>query len=223
MLTFCDTLEAPVFEVKKYVPNEEWGFHGIPAYIDLDDDRGRIFGTIHLDIPQEELPETCYAVFLDPSNVIIVRSMHSSHGTPLKPNRILCTTDLSPYFRKAPSDNTIVWLKDGKVVQVTRETFQEIAESQQEPVSLVNEVNEVVRLGVGSFFKAQHLDNDFKESTHVPPPPKTDPKGWVRGKTKVNGEEVSIPFDPKDVASVAPDQSWGVITKEDARVPISIH
>lgn len=114
-------------------------------------------------------------------------------------------------------------------MQVDRDTFQKVVEMQEQPASLVAEINEVARVGVGSFIKDDRLDNDFKEppiskaATRLNrPDPANDSDNTVWGIRRVNGEEERIGFDPKDVASVGRDQSWGVITKDDARVPISI-
>lgn len=220
--------------MKKSASSEsELALHGIPAYIDLDDKRGRVFGTIHLDIPQEGLPEVCYAVFLDPSNAIIVRSAHfDDSSTPPKPKKILCTTDLSSHWRQAPSDHTLVWLAGGRVVQVDRDTFQKIVEAQQGPATLVNEVNHVIRLGIGSFIKSERLaDDDVK--TQPPPVLKpqesqlsrsdpVDDSKMLSGTMKIDGKDVEVKFKGEDVLQVSHEDSWGAITKDDARVPISI-
>mgnify|MGYP005988541835 CR=1 FL=1 len=209
------------------MPNKEWPHHGIPAYIDLDDKRGRVFGTVFPDILQEQLPENCYAVFLDPANAIIVRSRQCSDGELSAPNRILCTTDLSPNFRKSPRDHIIVWLDGDRVIQVDRANYQKIVDSHQGPTTLVAESSHVVRLGVGSFFEDKSLDNDF-ETKSIPNPPKSKPvrpdgnNATLSGTVRIDGKEKQIAFNPEDVKKVTGDQSWGVITKDDTRVPVSI-
>lgn len=186
-----------------------------------------MFGTILPDIPQEQLPENCYAVFLDPSNAIIVRSTQCSDGELSTPNRILCTTDLSPNFRKPPGDHTIVWLDDDQAIQVDRINYQKLVDTYQGPATLVAEINHVVRLGVGSFFDDKSLDNDF-EAKPIPNPPKSksvqsdESNPTLSGTVKLNGKEEQIAFNPEDVKQITGDQSWGVITKADARVPVSI-
>lgn len=208
------------------MPKTDWALHGIPVYIDLDYERGRVFGTIHLDIPQEGLPEVCYAAFLDPSNAIIVRSVNFDSSTQPKPKQIFCTTDLDPQWRKAPGDHTIVWLSDGVAVQVDRDNFRKVVELQQEPASLVHDVNHVVRLGIGSFVKTEHGFKEQPKKMQKSQLGRSDPPNdsgcMISGFMEIDGKEVQVEFEAGSLMSVSHEDSWGVITRDDARVPISI-
>jgi hypothetical protein len=184
--------------------------HGTPVYIDLDDGRGRILGTVHLDIPQGGLPEPCYAVFLDPANAIIVRSLYAetSAAAPSdKPKRIFCSANVGQAWKKAPSGSKLIWVSPGiapdNILQVSPDEFSRLLKSMpDEPVSFVNEMNHVERIGVGTFVDDKMLHNDFEESPAI------------------DGDLVH--FDPKSVVSVGTGESWGVISLDDVRIPVSI-
>ncbi|OTA97778.1 hypothetical protein M434DRAFT_194620 [Hypoxylon sp. CO27-5] len=68
------SLQGPIFEVRPHVPKKRWDRHGIPVEIDLEDDRGIATGALHLDVPDESISYPCYALFLDPSKALILRT-----------------------------------------------------------------------------------------------------------------------------------------------------
>jgi hypothetical protein len=203
--------QAPVFEVQSYQPPQPWDRHGTPASIDLGDERGKVYGSIFLDLPHEPLPFPCYAVFIDPAHAIIVRSKHMD--TADKPKSILSTSSLPPTFRKAERGTRIIWLRPGvtedSVVQISQENYDNLLAGMSGHVSLVSEINQVVRIGVGIFVK-EHSPGSNKSGDEKP----------------INAEEyekkVGKELQLSDVLHVSGDESWGIVTRDDAWVPVSI-
>lgn len=205
--------------MKTYQPKGGPERHGVPASIDLDDERGECIGSIHLDIPDETLEFPCYAIFIDPANALIIKSKHSesyvdppSGRTKQRPKPILSTTGLARSMRKPPRGSTILWvggdpnhpdpsLRQSKPVQVTQETLEQVMANFKQQVSLVNESNHVMRIGVGSFFKEHNPEGK--------PADKYDPK--------IHGE-----LTPDKLKYVGGDDSWGVVTRDDAVIPVQI-
>lgn len=179
----------------------------MPTVIDFGDERGEVHGTVFLDIPGEPLLSPCYALFLDPANAIIIRSKHTRPGSN-EPAAILSTSSLSTSMRKAKPGTRILWLRGGRVVQVDQAQYDGLLSRMEVQSTLVTESNTVVRIGIGQFVKEHKSDaggDDKGESSSNKDP-------------KVAASDLNL----DDVLHVSGDESWGVVTKEDAWVPVSI-
>lgn len=210
--------------VKPYRSRRSWRRHGIPITIDLDDERGSWYGEVYLDIRKEQIPFLCYALFLDPANAIIVQSKHLESSKvgqdtrstqKLVPRNILCTQDLHPNMRRTPEGGTIIWINRDQrslAVQISDDTYRQLLETHGNN-SLVNEVNHVTRIGIGTLVRKSQAKAEEEEEEEIDsdinPPLRWDPA--------IHGE-----LDPKNVMQVGGDESLGPITKEDAKVPVTI-
>ncbi|KAL4889851.1 heterokaryon incompatibility protein-domain-containing protein [Aspergillus ambiguus] len=221
-------IEGPLYEVKTYRSKVAWPRHGVPATIDLEDERGKWNMAIYFDFPGEPIQFPCYALFLDKGNAIIVRSKQlecyrddrgNIHPERMVPKPIFCTGDLIPKMRKTPEGSTIVWLPSDKgsedpigrhrAVQITDETYFKLQHEIGGGHSLVNETNHVVRIGVGTLVARSG-------------------RSWTGEEREVDDCDIgeAVDYDPKvhdlrDMQIVTGD-SWGCITEADARVPVTI-
>jgi hypothetical protein len=165
-------------------------------------------------MPHESLPFPCYAMFIDPAHAIIIRSKHMDAAN--KPKSILSTSKLSPTFRKAHRDSRIIWIRagvtEGDYLQISQEDYDNLLAGISGHVSLVSEINQVVRIGVGIFVKDDLLGSDMNS--------REKPRIWrsVEEYEKEKGEK----FQPSEILNVTGDESWGIVTRDDAWVPVSI-
>ena len=167
-------------------------------------------------MPDAPMEFPCFALFIDPANALIIRAIEDEEraDAQFRPRRsvsrrILCTTDLAREMRKPPRGSTILWVggennpdpakRTPKPVQVTAETFDKVTANFTQQVSLINKSNHVVRIGVGTFFK----DNAYEGERPV---------------AKAKGEKLTL----EDIRHVQGDESWGVITRDDAAIPVQI-
>ena len=195
--------------------------------IDLGDERGTCVGAVHCDLEDEPLEFPCYALFLDPANALIIKSQHrepckddkdNAHEDRLVPKRILCTTDLGTRKSRTPQESVIVWLRtdrpgvSGDIVQISTDEFERLARQSGAMEgwenSFIDKSQYVIRIGIGVFVKGGGKPDDNGagkgDSTRS-----YDPK--VHGKLKL-----------EDVLHVEGDQSWGVVTKHDTKIPVAI-
>lgn len=208
-------MQGPIFEVRPYRPQRKWDRHGVPVAINLGDERGECIGEVHLDLPDAPMEFPCFALFLDPANALIIRARDNEEqpdgqSRPRRsvPRHILCTTDLA--IRKPPRGSTILWVggksnpdpakRTPTPVQVMPEEFAKFTASLTQEVSLVNKNNHVVRIGVGSFFQ----------------------DSWYQSQQPVASAKESEKLKFEDVRHVEGGDSWGVVTKDDAAIPVQI-
>ena len=158
--------------MKPYRSRRPWRGHGIPITIDMGDERGSWHGEVYLDIPKEQIPFPCYALFLDLANAIIVQSKHLE---PFKDNqntmptqnlaarKIFCTQDLHPSKRNTAEGSAIIWInKDQKsvAVQVSDDTYRQVLKRHGGNNSLVNEVNHVTRIGISTLVRRSNAKTE---------------------------------------------------------------
>lgn len=109
--------------------------------IDLEDDRGISAGSLHLDVPEESISYPCYALFLDPSKALILRTNE------LEAKR---NEDGTKY------QNTLV----SKPVLTTPDVNRNIAEHAETKTFVFQTMHQVVRIGVGVFIKEPTKNKD---------------------------------------------------------------
>lgn len=150
-------IEGPIYQVKPHTPKKRWDRHGIPVEIDLEDDRGISIGALHLDVPDEPISYPCYALFLDPSKALILR-----------------TKELEPKLdeRGVEDPNTLV----SKEVLTTIDVNRNVAENPDMKAFAFQAIFEVVRIGVGIFVKAA------KENKDKPAEEEKEPEVWDEAK-----------------------------------------
>jgi len=218
--------KGPIYEIHPYKPRKEWTRHGIPVSIDLGDERGTCVGAVHCDFADESLEFPCYALFLDPENALIIRSQDrepykddqgNMHEDRLVPKRILCTTkvttNISRRMLRTPRESFIVWLRTGRpggtgdIVHLSAEEFEKLREQSGAKegweTSFIDKSQYVVRVGIGAFAKGwKALDDEG-----------VDESGSGRS------------YDPKVDGKLLykeGQQSWGVVTKQDVKIPVAI-
>ncbi|KAI1413044.1 HET-domain-containing protein [Hypoxylon sp. FL1857] len=128
-------IQGPIFEVRPHLPKKRWDRHGIPVEIDLEDDRGISTGALHLDVPDESISYPCYALFLDPSKALILR-----------------TKDLEPKINDDGTEdpNTLV----SKPIPTCKDINFNVAKNPEVKGYTFKALFDVVRIGVGVFVKA---------------------------------------------------------------------
>ncbi|KAI1375783.1 HET-domain-containing protein [Hypoxylon crocopeplum] len=144
-------IQGPIYEVRSYVPKKRWDRHGIPVEIDLEDNRGISTGALHLDLPDEPVSYPCYALFLDPSKALILR-----------------TKELEPKRNKdgIEDSNNLV----SKPVLTTSDVNRNIAQNPKMKGFTFQALFEVVRIGVGVFVKATKDNLDEAGNEKEPEP-----------------------------------------------------
>ncbi|KAK6953153.1 hypothetical protein Daesc_005453 [Daldinia eschscholtzii] len=151
-------IEGPIYEIKPHTPKRRWDRHGIPVEIDLEDDRGISAGSLHLDVPEESISYPCYALFLDPSKAIILRT------NKLEPKRNEDGTE---------DPDTLV----SKPVLTTPDVNRNIAEHPEMKTFMFQAMYAVVRIGIGVFIKEPMGNKDRPEDEE-----QKEPKVWDEAK-----------------------------------------
>lgn len=126
--------------------------------IDLEDDRGMSAGSLHLDVPEESISYPCYALFLDPSKALILRTneleaKRNEDGT------------------KDP--NTLV----SKPVLTAPDVNHNIAEHPETKTFVFQAMYQVVRIGVGVFIKEPTKNKEQLENEE-----EKEPEMWDEAK-----------------------------------------
>ncbi|KAI5853654.1 HET-domain-containing protein [Durotheca rogersii] len=182
-------IQGPIYQVKPHELKRRWDRHGIPVEIDLEDERGISVGALHLDVPGEEIPYPCFALFLDPAKALILRAKElepkqNDDGTTdpqtLVPKPILTTSDVNRNIARSPHMKNL--------------TFQALFDA--------------VRIGVAVFVKGS-ADNRNKPETED-----KEPELWDEAK---HGK---LTLDK--LTHISGDGSWGPVTKDDAKVWVTI-
>lgn len=137
-----------------------------------------------------------------------------------KPKPILSTSSLPPSMRKPQRGSRILWLKGGNHIQISQEEYDQFRSQMLGGVeaSLVSESNHVVRIGVGEFVKHHGSINGPGTSSGTVTGGDDKSSGSLADYEKEIGRKVEL----KDLLHVSGDESWGVVTKDDAWVPVSI-
>ncbi|KAI0850272.1 HET-domain-containing protein [Daldinia vernicosa] len=151
-------IEGPIYEVKPHTPKKRWDRHGIPVEIDLEDDRGISAGSLHLDVPEESISYPCYALFLDPSKALILR-----------------TNELEAKRNEDGTNDpdTLV----SKPVLTTPDVNRNIAEYSETKNLVFQALYQVVRIGVGVFVKEPMKNKDQLENQE-----EKEPELWDEAK-----------------------------------------
>ncbi|KAI0379669.1 HET-domain-containing protein [Hypomontagnella monticulosa] len=150
-------IEGPIYQGKPHTPKKRWDRHGIPVEIDLEDDRGISIRAVHLDVPDEPISYPCYALFLDPSKALILR-----------------TKELEPKSDEHGLEDPNVMVS--KEVLTTIDVNRNVAENPDMKAFAFQAIFEVVRIGVGIFVKAA------KENKDKPVEEEKEPEVWDEAK-----------------------------------------
>ncbi|KAI8966273.1 HET-domain-containing protein [Daldinia sp. FL1419] len=187
-------IEGPIYEVKPHVPKKRWDRHGIPVEIDLEDDRGISAGSLHLDVAEESISYPCYALFLDPSKALILR-----------------TKELEPKRNDDGTEDPDVLVS--KPVLSTPDVNRNIADRPEMKNFVFQAIWQVVRIGVGVFIKEPTKNKDRPEDEDEDEDEK-EPKVWDEAK------QGKLTLDK--ILHVQGDESWGPVKKDDPKVWVTI-
>ncbi|KAI2601959.1 HET-domain-containing protein [Hypoxylon sp. NC1633] len=145
-------IQGPIYEVRPHIPKKRWDRHGIPVEIDLEDERGISTGALHLDIQDEDLSYPCYALFLDPSKALILR-----------------TKELEPKHDQNGTDGGEILVS--KPILTASDVNRNVARNPTTKGFTFKAIFDVVRIGVGVFVKSareEDADDDAAEGDRAP-------------------------------------------------------
>ncbi|KAI1469236.1 HET-domain-containing protein [Daldinia caldariorum] len=188
-------IEGLIYEVRPHTPKKTWDRHKIPVEIDLEDGRGISAGSLHLDVPEESILYPCYALFLDPSKALILR-----------------TQDLEAKRSKDGTEDPDAALVP-KPVLTTSDVNRSIVEHPEMKTFMFQAMYPVVRVGVGVFIKEPTKNQEDRPD---------DGDGEEEEKPKVWHEAKQGKLTLDKILHVEGDQSWGPVTKDDPKIWVTM-
>lgn len=194
-----ETSQAPLFEVFPYPKTSSLVKHGIPVYIDLEDERGKSVGTAHPDLSiTAPLQYPCFALFLDIGTAILVRSTG-------RVSEIISKTRPEPPDGYSNKDR----------VMTSIDCRRQIEENPAAKTSLMKPLFDVERVGLATFTKESGpKDEDgFFVEPHAP-----ERRAQKGKKEDVDVSKLSL----EDIKHVSGTASWGPVTAEDPKVWLTV-